>query len=372
MLLGLSLGTWAVVVLIGVAAYALGRRAGARRTSSSAPPGDAPTVPMARAGAPGESAEPLLRPERAALGRYRIERELGRGSMGNVYLAHDPQIGRPVALKTMRLSREFEGQELAEARARFFREAEMAGRLRHPDIVAIFDAGEEAGLAYIAMEYVQGHDLLRYTLPGRLLPVPVVLDTLARVALALHHAHQQGVVHRDVKPANVMIDSASGAIKVTDFGIASITNSCRTRTGLVLGTPSFMSPEQMAGRRVDGRTDLYSLGVMLFQLLTGALPHASESMSQLMYQIANETAPDVRSLRPELPETLANVVALALEKRPEVRYADGAQIAADLKAVAALMAAAPGGGGVTNAPESVRFVTDAGESPADPRHNADH
>ena len=365
MLLGLSLGAWAVVVLIGVVAYGLGRHAGARRRPMAAPA-------LANPPPPADSAEPQLRPDRNTLGRYRLERELGRGSMGNVYLAHDPQIGRAVALKTMRLSREFEGQELSEARARFFREAEMAGRLRHPDIVAIFDAGEESGLAYIAMEYVQGHDLLRYTLPGRLLPVPVVLDTLARVALALHHAHQQGVVHRDVKPANVMIDGDNGAIKVTDFGIASITNSCRTRTGLVLGTPSFMSPEQMAGRRVDGRTDLYSLGVMLFQLLTGALPHASESMSQLMHQIANETAPDVRSLRPELPETLANVVALALEKRPEVRYADGAQFASDLKAVAALMAAAAGNSGVTNAPESVRFMTDAGNSPADPRHNADH
>ena len=185
------------------------------------------------------------------------------------------------------------------------------------------------------MEYVHGHDLLRHTPPGRLLPVPVVLDTVARIALALAYAHVQGVVHRDIKPANVMIDATTGAIKVTDFGVASITSACRTRTGMVLGTPSFMSPEQMAGRRVDGRTDLYSLGVMLFQLLTGALPHASESMAQLMNQIVNEPAPDVRSLRPALPEALANVIALALEKRPEVRYADGGQLATDLRAVAA-------------------------------------
>jgi serine/threonine-protein kinase len=377
----LSLAGWVVVALVGAVAYWLGRRAGARRVDDRplAPPATtppsvptAPTAPIAPVGAPAGGAAPVLRPERATLGRYRLDRELGRGSMGTVFLGHDPQIGRPVALKTLALSREFEGHELAEARARFFREAEMAGRLHHPDIVAIFDASEEAGLAFIAMEYVQGHDLLRYTLPGKLLPVPVVLETLARVALALHYAHTQGVVHRDIKPANVMIDIGTGAIKVTDFGIASITNSCRTRTGLVLGTPSFMSPEQMAGRRVDGRTDLYSLGVMLFQLLTGALPHASESMSQLMYQIANETPRDVRSLRPELPEALANVVALALEKRPEVRYADGGQIATDLRAVAALMAAAQAAEGVTNAPESARFVADVGLSPSDPRHNADH
>ena len=371
MLLGLSLGGWGVVLLFSALAFAFGWRAGAKRRvtedSSSpplrpAPPAHGPESPSPASQAELSAAlvEPELATDRASLGRYQLEGELGRGSMGKVYLAHDPQIGRPVALKTMRLSREFEGHELAEARARFFREAEMAGRLRHPDIVAIFDASEEAGLAFIAMEYVQGHDLLRYTLPGKLLPVPVVLDTMARVALALHYAHTQGVVHRDVKPANVMIDPDTGSIKVTDFGIASITNSCRTRTGLVLGTPSFMSPEQMAGRRVDGRTDLYSLGVMLFQLLTGALPHASESMSKLMYQIANEPAPDVRTLRPELPEELANVVALALEKRVEVRYADGAQIAADLKAVAALMAAVDGSNGVTQGEESRRFMARPG------------
>jgi len=352
-MLGLSFGAWLVVALIAVGAYWLGWRAGLKRSANAlqsqttsaaarAAAQQAATLPMTAAPTPSsETAEPVLRLDRSTLGRYRLERELGRGSMGTVYLGHDPQIGRAVAIKTMALSREFEGHELAEARARFFREAEMAGRLRHPDIVAIFDASEEHGLAFIAMEYVIGHDLLRHTRPGKLLPVPVVLDMLARVALALAYAHTQGVVHRDIKPANVMIDPASGAIKVTDFGIASITDSCRTRTGMVLGTPSFMSPEQMAGRRVDGRTDLYSLGVMLFQLLTGALPHASDSMAQLMNQIANESAPDVRTLRPELPEALANVVALALEKRPEVRYADGVQMATDLRAVAALMALPP-------------------------------
>jgi eukaryotic-like serine/threonine-protein kinase len=367
----LTLGGWLVVVLVAAVAYRLGWRAGARRAagqiasgpravasaSATHTPG---STPPAGATLPPNDADdgPTLRPDRATLGRYRLERQLGRGSMGAVYLGYDPQIGRAVALKTMALSREFEGQELADVRARFFREAEMAGRLHHPDIVAIFDAGEEDGLAYIAMEYVNGHDLLRHTRPGRLLPVPMVLELLARVALALAYAHTQGVVHRDIKPANVMIDLESGAIKVTDFGVASVTNSCRTRTGLVLGTPSFMSPEQMAGRRVDGRTDLYSLGVMMFQLLTGALPHASDSMADLMFKIANEPAPDVRTLRPELPEELANVVALALEKRSEVRYADGGQMASDLRAVAALMAAAQAAPDVTNDPESGRFVAD--------------
>lgn len=353
-MLGLSFAGWLALVVVAVGAYWLGWRVGSRRAIGTLPAAASlsATVPLPVAVPSGEAANPVMRPDRTTLGRYRLERELGRGSMGTVYLGHDPQIGRAVAIKTMALSREFEGHELAEARARFFREAEMAGRLRHPDIVAIFDAGEEGGLAFIAMEYVTGHDLLRHTLPGKLLPVPVVLDTMARVALALAYAHTQGVVHRDIKPANVMIDPAKGSIKVTDFGIASITNSCRTRTGMVLGTPSFMSPEQMAGRRVDGRTDLYSLGVMTFQLLTGALPHASDSMAQLMSQIANEPAPDVRTLRPELSEALANVVALALEKRPEVRYADGVQMANDLRAVAALMAAAPSAAAVIDARDS--------------------
>jgi len=384
-MLGVPLGGWVALVLVGVVAFVLGWRVGLRRgdrgpwspatpeTAAPATSAAAPAVAAPPANAePSEPTEPMLRTERATLGRYRLDRQLGRGSMGAVYLGHDPQIGRPVAIKTMALSREFEGHELAEARARFFREAEMAGRLHHPDIVAIFDAGEESGLAYIAMEYVKGHDLLRHTLPGKLLPVPVVLETLARVALALAYAHTQGVVHRDIKPANVMIDPDSGAIKVTDFGIASITNACRTRTGMVLGTPSFMSPEQMAGRRVDGRTDLYSLGVMLFQLLTGALPYASGSMAQLMHQIANDPAPDVRTLRPDLPEELANVIALALEKRPEVRYANGGQLATDLRAVAALMAPSARSAAVTDTRDSGALVTGARKTPADPMHNADH
>lgn len=301
----------------------------------------------------------------ATLGRYRVEAMIGRGSMGAVYLGRDPQIGRQVAIKTLALTREFSGDQLAEARERFFREAETAGRLQHPDIVTIFDAGESQDLAWIAMELVNGHDLQMDAVPGRLLPLPLALEITARVAEALAYAHSQGVVHRDIKPANVMVDAATGLVKVMDFGVARITDANRTRTGLVLGTPSYMSPEQMAGRPVDGRSDLYSLGVMLFQLLTGQLPHADESMAKLMYRIANEPAPDVRTLRPELPEALANVVALALEKRPEVRYADGRQLAADLRAVAAMLATEPGGG---PAPAD-DFEKTQTFGPAEPRHN---
>lgn len=367
----------------------LGPRQDDRAASSSMPGGRSsapeasarPTLPGAAeapGGEPGAAAGTSTTSLLAAsgtgamptrLGRYRIERALGRGSMGMVYLGHDPQIDRAVAIKTLVLAREFEGVELAEARTRFFREAEMAGRLQHADIVTIFDAGEEQDLAFIAMEFVNGRDLQAHTLKGRLLPVAVVLPTLARVATALAYAHRQGVVHRDIKPANVMVDLASGGVKVTDFGIARIVDASRTRTGMVLGTPSFMSPEQMAGRQVDGRSDLYSLGVTLFQLLTGALPHESESMARLMYQITNARAPDVRSLRPDLSETLANVVALALEKRPETRYADGDQFAADLRTVAARLPIEPGAAHVIQAAGTTRFEATRPFSRDDPMHN---
>lgn len=282
--------------------------------------------------------------EKPMLGRYQVEKELGKGAMGVVYLGKDPKIGRMVAIKTMALSQEFEGAELDDARQRFFREAETAGRLQHPNIVTIFDAGEEHDLAYIAMEFLKGQDLVPHSRPDALLPAGKVVSVVARVAQALAYAHAQGVVHRDIKPANIMYDLASDTVKVTDFGIARITDSSRTKTGMVLGTPSFMSPEQMAGRKIDGRSDLYSLGVTLFQLLTGQLPFRGDSMAELMYKIANEPAPDIRTLRPELPEALANIVALAMEKRPEIRYRDGQQLAADLLKVAADLPSAPAAG----------------------------
>ena len=271
------------------------------------------------------------------LGRYQVDKELGKGVMGVVYLGKDPKIGRVVAIKMMALSQEFSGDELVDARERFFREAETAGRLQHQNIVTIFDAGEEHDLAYIAMEFLKGKDLLDFCKDGNLLPAPKVLSIVARVAEALAYAHKQNVVHRDIKPANIMYEIDSDTVKVTDFGIARITDSSKTKTGLVLGTPSFMSPEQLAGKKVDGRSDLYSLGVMLFQMLTGVLPFRGESMAELMYKIANEEAPDIRIIRKEFPESLANLVALSVSKRPETRYQDGDQFAVDLRSVMAEM-----------------------------------
>ncbi len=278
--------------------------------------------------------------EKPMLGRYQVEKELGKGAMGVVYLGKDPKIGRVVAIKTMALSQEFEGDELTDARERFFREAETAGRLQHQNIVTIFDAGEEHDLAYIAMEFLKGKDLADVTKDGHLLPIPKVLSIVVRVAEALAYAHKQNVVHRDIKPANIMYDPESDTVKVTDFGIARITDSSKTKTGMVLGTPSFMSPEQIAGKKVDGRSDLYSLGVMLFQMLAGVLPFRGDSMAELMYKIANEPAPDIRIIRQELSGRLADIVALSLSKKSETRYQDGEQFAADLRGVIAELSGA--------------------------------
>jgi serine/threonine-protein kinase len=280
--------------------------------------------------------------EKPMLGRYQLEKELGKGAMGTVYQGRDPKIGRVVAIKTLALGAEFEGLELQEARERFFREAETAGRLQHPHIVTIFDAGEEHDLAYIAMEFLAGKDLLDHAREGRLLAVDAVLRIGEQVALALDYAHRQNVVHRDIKPANIMFDPATQSVKVTDFGIARITDASKTKTGMVLGTPSFMSPEQLAGRRIDGRSDLYSLGVTLFQLLTGRLPLSGDSMAALMYQIANQPAPSVRSLRPQLPQDVADILDRLLAKSPDARPQTGAELAEALRRVgSALPPAAP-------------------------------
>jgi eukaryotic-like serine/threonine-protein kinase len=303
--------------------------------------------------------------EKPMLGRYQVDKELGKGAMGVVYLGKDPKIGRVVAIKTMALSQEFEGEELEDARQRFFREAETAGRLQHQNIVTIFDAGEDHDLAYIAMEFLKGRDLVEYCRGGGLLPVPAVVSIVARVAEALDYAHRQSVVHRDIKPANIMYDVETDTVKVTDFGIARITDSSKTKTGLVLGTPSFMSPEQLAGKKVDGRSDLYSLGVMLFQMLAGVLPFRGDSMAELMYKIANDAAPDIRIIRKELPASLAGVAARAMQKQPEDRYQEGAQMAAELRAVLREMSAgADDAMGATRATVQMPTAAGSGASPS--------
>ena len=293
-----------------------------------------PQIDLPRAPAQPPSA-PVLAGVPRQLGRYRIERLLGQGAFGAVYLAQDTKINRFVALKILPLDAMGDTDERAQTHARWVREAETGGRLQHPDIVSILDAGEDQGLAFLAMEWIKGETLQRYTTTGHLLPVALVLEVVARVALALEYAHRQGVIHRDIKPANVMVDLEHSQVKVMDFGIARALDSHRTRTGLVMGTPSFMSPEQMMGQRLDAVSDFYALGVMLFQLLTGDLPHKAQSMAQLMHQIVHDKAPLVRTLRPELPKELDEWVAVMLEKKPQKRWSNGTQWAQQLREVAA-------------------------------------
>ncbi|MFA6004315.1 MAG: serine/threonine-protein kinase [Elusimicrobiota bacterium] len=279
---------------------------------------------------------------RSALGRYEIERELGRGAMGIVYLGRDPKINRHVAIKAMVLEEGANASETKEIRERFFREAESAGTLNHPNIVRIFDAGEDREVAYIAMELLDGHDFTRYAVKEGLLPVLQVLDYIAIVADALDYAHAQGIVHRDIKPANIML-LKDGSIRVADFGIARITASSKTAVGTVLGTPSYMSPEQVSGKKVDGRSDLFSLTVALYELLTGQKPfQGGEGIGTLLFQIANDPHPDMLSMRLDIPKCLVPVVNQGLAKDPDQRYARGSLLAADLRACAAAIKAGRG------------------------------
>ncbi len=272
--------------------------------------------------------------QKPKLGRYEVEKELGKGAMGVVYLGKDPKINRVVAIKTMALSQEFEADELDEVKERFFREAETAGRLAHANIVTIYDAGEEHDLAYIAMEFLEGHDLARYTKADNLLPIETVLTIISASADALSYAHSLHVVHRDIKPANIMYEPDSGKVKITDFGIARITDSSKTKTGMILGTPSYMSPEQLSGKKVDGRSDLFSLGVMLYQMLSGRLPFKGDSMATLMFMIANEDHPDITTIKPKIEQQLpgiVNIINKALQKSSEERYQDGSRMAEEIR-----------------------------------------
>jgi serine/threonine-protein kinase len=269
--------------------------------------------------------------EKPMLGRYQVEKELGQGAMGVVYLGLDPKINRQVAIKTMALSSEFDESELADVKERFFREAESAGRLNHAGIVAIYDAGEESDLAYIAMELLKGYDLDRHIKADELLPITQVLRIGIECAEALDYAHAQQVVHRDIKPSNIMYDPDTGSVKITDFGIARITDSSKTRTGTVLGTPNYMSPEQCMGKKVDGRADLFSLGVVLYQMCSGELPFKGESMATLMYSIVNDPPIDIKKVQPDIPPVVRKVIHNAIGKKPEKRYQSGKKLAAHLR-----------------------------------------
>ncbi len=262
------------------------------------------------------------------LGRYRITSELGQGAMGVVYKAEDPVIERPVAIKTIKL--DLSKAELANFEARFYREAKSAGRLNHPNIVTIYDVGKSDNMAYMAMEFLEGQALRDILDAHTALAIDKIADIAAQVADGLAYAHENGIVHRDIKPANIMI-VRDGVAKITDFGIAQMPTGSRTLAGTVLGSPKYMAPEQVVGQQVDGRSDIFSLGVVMYEMLTGESPFDGDNISAIMYRIINETPPSPKTLNPRVPDGFDYIVAKALAKHPDDRYQDAAELAHDLR-----------------------------------------
>ena len=262
------------------------------------------------------------------LGRYEILDELGQGAMGIVYKAKDPLIDRTVAIKTINLGLAQEEKE--EYEGRFYQEAKAAGRLSHPCIVTIYDVGKSGDIAYIAMEFLEGRELRDILNDSERIPLAQVLSIVAQVAQGLAYAHERGIVHRDVKPSNVMV-AHDGNAKITDFGIARMASSAvRTQTGMVMGSPKYMSPEQVMGRQTDQRSDIFSLGVMLYEMLTGQAPFVGENINAIMYQTLNATPAPPGTMHPGVPDMLNFIVAKALAKGLDDRYQNAADFANDL------------------------------------------
>jgi serine/threonine protein kinase len=266
------------------------------------------------------------------LGRYQVTGLLGQGSMGVVYQGFDPLIERDIALKVIRIPPWMSDEEVQEYRERFFREAKAAGKLQHPNIVTIYDIGtdDRTGLPFIVMELVRGETLKNRIQREGGLPWPTMVHIVRQVAEALHFAHTHGIVHRDIKPSNIMV-TKSGLVKITDFGIAHMPASELTRTGQLLGSPSYMSPEQVLGQRVTHRTDLFSLGIVLFEGLTGQKPFQGDTFSQITFKIVHEAPPDLRVLRPDLPEALYGLVERLLAKDPSERFETAGAVAAYIR-----------------------------------------
>jgi serine/threonine protein kinase len=267
--------------------------------------------------------------ETKKLGRYEIVGELGKGAMGVVYCARDPLLDRTVAIKTVNM--ELAQDEMAEYEARFYQEAKAAGGLNHPNIVIIYDIGKSEKIAYMAMELLQGKELKTLLASGKPLPIPFAVDVAAQMAEGLAYAHEHGIVHRDIKPANIMIVRGE-LVKITDFGIARMrTANVQTQVGIVLGSPRYMSPEQVAGKRAEPRSDLFSVGVILYEMVTGKPPFNGEDVTSVMFQILNFVPPPPSTINPEVPEIIDFIVAKAIAKAPADRYGNTRELAHDLR-----------------------------------------
>jgi|KBSMisStaDraftv2_1062788.scaffolds.fasta_scaffold00540_17 serine/threonine-protein kinase len=263
------------------------------------------------------------------LGRYEIMSELGQGAMGTVYKARDPMLDRIVAIKTINLT--LPKEELAEYEARFYQEAKAAGGLSHRNIVTIHDIGRSDRVAYMAMEFLEGQELRRMLQARAPIQIAQALDIGAQVAEGLQYAHERQIIHRDIKPANIMVLN-DGRVKITDFGIARMrTNEVKTMTGMILGSPKYMSPEQVSGKRADTRSDIFSLGVVLYEMLTGTSPFVADNIHGVMYQTMNFNPPAPRTLNPELPDMLNFVIAKALAKNLDDRYQKAQDLCDDLR-----------------------------------------
>jgi serine/threonine-protein kinase len=292
-----------------------------------------------------------------SLGRYEILSELGQGAMGVVYKARDPMLDRIVAIKTINLT--LPKEELAEYEARFYQEAKAAGGLSHRNIVTIHDIGRSDRVAYMAMEFLEGQELRRLMQARAPIPIARALDIGAQVAEGLQFAHDRQIIHRDIKPANIMVLN-EGLVKITDFGIARMrTNEVKTMTGMILGSPKYMSPEQVSGKRADTRSDIFSLGVVIYEMLTGTSPFVADNIHGVMYQTMNFNPPAPRTLNPELPDVLNFIVAKALAKNLDDRYQHAKDLCNDLRQALSALAGESGAPNVAGGPVDTPFVEPA-------------
>ncbi|MEK6195038.1 MAG: serine/threonine protein kinase, partial [Deltaproteobacteria bacterium] len=264
------------------------------------------------------------------LGRYEILGQLGRGAMGIVYQGRDPKLNRMTAIKTIRFSDEFDESQVENIKEHFYREAEVVARLSHTNIVTIYDVGEDLDLSYLAMEYLEGVNLEKFTNKENLLPIKKCIAVIAQVCDALAYAHHHDIIHRDIKPANIMMLKA-GIVKVTDFGIARAITSTKTRTGIIKGTPYYMSPEQTQGNELNGQSDIFSLGVVFYQLLTGKLPFYGDNMAAIMYQTTSIEPEPPTTYNPAINKPTLAILKRSLEKSRKDRYPDAGKMGEHLK-----------------------------------------